>query len=219
MTIQDDRSCFPILSTILVRQVLNMGKYVDFYCNDNNRKLKKIIDPILTQEFRWIAQKDYDDFYSLGALVVWDCEKKFENRQIGDRQFRSFLSSCLRKKIKSRLTYMNREKRVFKDDDGNPVYEVSIDALIGDGDKETLGDLIPGRFYPDQLCCWDGEEVYSDKMLRYLGRLSMQQKQVLKLIVAGFVPDEIMERLHIERRQYAECRAAIRAYRNVSVLY
>ncbi len=196
-----------------------MGRYVDFYCSDNNRELKKIIDPILTQEFGWIAQKDYDDFYSTGALVVWDCEKKTENRPIGEGQFRGFLSSCLRKKIKSRLTYMNREKRVFKDNDGNPVYDVSIDALIGDGEREKLGDLISDRFYPDQPCSCDGEEIYSDKMLRYLARLSVQQKQVLQLLVAGFFPDEIMEKLHMEKRQYAECRAAIRAYRNVSILY
>lgn len=195
-----------------------MGRYVDFYCSDNNRELKKIIDPILTKEFGWIAQKDYDDFYSLAAFVVWDCEKRFENKQIEDRQFRSFLSSCLRKKVKSRLTYMNRKKRVFKDEDGNPVYEISMDALIGDGDRETLGSLIPDSYDLDMLI-GDMEEMYSDKMLRYLSRLSVQQKQVLKLIVDGFFPDEIMQKLHMGKRQYAECRSAIHAYRNVSLLY
>ena len=101
-----------------------MGKYIDFYCGNNNRELKKIVDSILNHHFRWIAQKDYDDFYSIAAQVVWECERRFDEKS---ESFHNFLSVCIHNRIKSQLTYMNRDKRVFKDEEGNPLYELSID--------------------------------------------------------------------------------------------
>ena len=56
-------------------------------------------------------------------------------------------------------------------------------------------------------------------MILYLNKLSVLQKKVLWLMIAGYVPGEIREELHINNKQYANCIAAIRAYRNVSVLF
>ncbi len=56
-------------------------------------------------------------------------------------------------------------------------------------------------------------------MLLYLSRLSGLQKEVLMLNIAGYLPGEIREELHISGKQYANCYAAIHSYRNVSVLF
>ena len=63
------------------------------------------------------------------------------------------------------------------------------------------------------------EEGYSKRMLLYLNRLSALQKEVLRLDIAGYLPNEIKEELHINEKQYVDCRAAIHSYRNVSVLF
>ena len=63
------------------------------------------------------------------------------------------------------------------------------------------------------------EEGYSKKMLLYLNRLSNLQKEVLRLNIAGYLPNEIREELHISEKEYADCYAAIHSYRNVSVLF
>ena len=65
----------------------------------------------------------------------------------------------------------------------------------------------------------DDEEEYSSKMLLYLSKLSNLQKEVLKLNIAGYLPNEIREELHINEKEYADCYAAIHSYRNVSVLF
>ena len=63
------------------------------------------------------------------------------------------------------------------------------------------------------------EEGYSKRMLLYLSKLSNLQKEVLRLNIAGYLPNEIREELHISEKQYADCYAAIHSYRNVSVLF
>ena len=53
----------------------------------------------------------------------------------------------------------------------------------------------------------------------YLGRLSDLQKEVLRLISIGFMPNEILEELHINSKMYEDCYNAIHSYRNISLLF
>ena len=62
------------------------------------------------------------------------------------------------------------------------------------------------------------EDTYSDKMDKYLNKLSDLQKEVLRLISIGFMPSEILEELHINQKMYEDCYNAIHAYRNTSIL-
>ncbi len=89
-----------------------MGKYVDFYCKDYNKELKKIVNAMLQRDFGWIAQKDYDDFYSYAAQVVWECEESFDETK--GISFHNYLLPCISRRIRTRITYMNRGKRIQK---------------------------------------------------------------------------------------------------------
>ena len=62
------------------------------------------------------------------------------------------------------------------------------------------------------------EEGYSKEMQKYLGKLSVLQREVLRLISIGFTPNEILEELHINQKSYEECYKAIHSYRNTVVL-
>ena len=129
-----------------------MKSWVDFYCGNNNKELKKLVNKILISNFGWVASSEYDDFYSLAAQVIWSCEQNFSNDK--NTSFNTYLISCLIRKIKTRITYMNRDKRKQKDIEGNLIADISYDELINDG--VTPDTLI---IYED-----DDTEEYSEKI-------------------------------------------------------
>lgn len=178
------------------------------YYADNAKKLHKMVDKILLK-FGGLSSKDIDDFYSLANEVFVDVMKRYDNSQ----SFDGFLYSCLANKIKTEITRRNREKR--KADR----MSISIDTPIGEDENTTIGDMIADEFSIEKEIFEVDEEGYSRRMLLYLSRLSNIQKEVLRLNISGYLPEEIREELHISKKEYADCYAAIRSYRNVSVLF
>lgn len=195
-----------------------MGQYVDFYCGNENKELKRIVNTILRKSFPWIPQKDYDDFYSIAALVVWDCENKFDKEKVKTEKFNSFVIACINNKIKTHITFMNRCKRSVKDEDGNLLQDYSLDASLNDEDNSTLGDIIADGFLIEKDFFEEREDTYSKEMNEYLGRLSDLQREVLRLISIGYMPSEILEELHINQKLYNDCYNAIHSYKNISIL-
>ncbi len=185
-----------------------MEQILNAYYVDNAKKLHKIVDEILSK-FGGLSGKDMDDFYSLANEVFVDVMKRYDPSQ----SFDNFLYSCLLNRIKTEITKRNCEKRRADR------MSVSIDAPVGDEESLTLGDLIADNFAIEREVFGVREEEYSRRMLLYLGRLSELQKEVLTLHAAGYLPGEIREELHIGKKQYADCCAAIHSYRNVSVLF
>ena len=111
------------------------------------------------------------------------------------------------------MTRRNREKR--KADR----MSISIDTPIGDDENCTIGDMIASDFSIEKELFEGNEEGYSQRMLQYLSRLSTLQKEVLRLNIVGYLPNEIREELQLSEKEYADCYAAIHSYRNVSVLF
>lgn len=177
------------------------------YYADNARKLHKVVDKILLK-FGGLSNKDLDDFYSLANEVFVDVMRRYDNSQ----SFDAFLYSCLLNKIKTEITRRNRQKRRADR------IAVSIDTPIGDEDS-TIGDMIAADFSVERELFENSEDGYGGRMASYLNRLSKLQKEVLKLNIAGYLPNEIREELHISEKQYVDCFTAIHSFRNVSVLF
>jgi len=180
---------------------------ITYYAN-NARKLHKVVDKILLK-FGGLTDKDLDDFYSLANEVFTDVMRRYDDSQ----SFDAFLYSCLLNKIKTEITRRNREKR--KADR----MSISIDTPVGDSENSTIGDMICDDFSIEKEIFEKNDEGYSRKMLLYLSKLSDLQKEVLRLNIAGYLPNEIREELHITDKQYNDCQTAIHSYRNVSVLF
>lgn len=185
-----------------------MDQILAAYYANNAKKLHIVVDKLLLK-FGGLSGKDTDDFYSLANEVFADVLNRYDNSQ----SFDGFLYICLSNKIKSEMTKRNREKR--KADR----MSISIDTPIGDEENSTLKDIIPDNVDIEKEIFEEKEEGYSKKMMLYLNRLSSLQKEVLKLIIAGYSATEISNILHITDKQYADCQAAIRSYRNVSLLF
>lgn len=111
------------------------------------------------------------------------------------------------------MTRRNRIKR------GAGRITIPLDALIGEDENTTVGDMIADSVTVEKIIFEEKEESFSKRMLLYLDRLSNLQREVLKRKTAGYLPDEIRKDLQISKREYAECNAAIHSYRSVSVLF
>ncbi len=202
-----------------------LEQIIHSYYENEARKLHKMVDSILFRlQFNNV---DKDDFYSLANEIFVSVLKNYDDQQ----NFDGFLYSCLDKKFKTEMTRRTRDKRCTKikirmiDENGNEtiktriIPDICIDTPLGDGENLTLGDTIADSFDTFNEVFEGKKEVYSKKVLNYLSRLSCLQKEVLKLIVAGYMPYEIKEELHITDSQYNDCQAAIHSYRNVSILF
>ena len=184
-----------------------MEEILAVYYADNAKKLHGTVDKILLK-FGGLSDKDRDDFYSLANEVFVDAMRRCDDLQAFD----VFLYSCLSNKIKTEITKINCEKRRADR------LSVSIDIPVGDDEDSTLGDLIADSFDMETAVFEKMGEGYSKRTMLYLNRLSNLQREVLKLMIDGYPSDEIRETLHINKKQYADCNAAIHSYRNVSVL-
>lgn len=185
-----------------------MDKLLITYYSNNAKKLHKLVDKIL-MKFGGLSNKDLDDFYSLANEVFVDVMRRYDNSQ----SFEGFLYSCLTNKIKTEMTRRNREKRRADR------MSISIDTPIDDDENTTIGDMIADNVTVEKVVFDENEEGYSKRMLIYLSRLSSLQKEVLRLNIAGYLPGEIREELHISEKEYTDCYAAIHSYRNISVLF
>ena len=179
---------------------------VDLYFKNDGKVLYCLIDKVL---FKLKFDVEKSDFYSLGSEIFLDALCRYDETQ----DFNGFLYSCLINKFKTEMTRRNRQKRQC---DNN---SISIDTPIGDEDGNfTIGDTIASKYTIEKEFFEEREESYSKEMCRYLGRLSNLQKEVLRLISIGFMPNEILEELHINQKMYEDCYQAIHSYRNISVL-
>ena len=182
-----------------------MEKIILSYYEDNAKKMRTMIDKIL---FRLKFNVDNEDFYSLGNEVFLDVLNRYDGKQ----DFDGFLYSCLVRKFKTEMTRRNRYKRQADR------MAISIDSPVGEDENMTLSDIIADKDTIEKIFFEENEDTYSAEMQRYLSRLSILQREVLRLISIGFNPNEILTELHINKKQYEDCYQAIHSYRNISVL-
>ncbi len=189
------------------REGKQMEEMMEAYYENNAGKLRRMVERILLK-FGKLSEWDLDEFYSLANEVFADVIERYDSA----RSFDSFLYSCLFNRIKTELTRMNREKRRADR------LAVSIDTFIDEDENITLGDIIAGDFLIEREVFEKGEEKFSRRTRTYLSRLSNVQRDVLRMCADGYSSDEIREKLRISKKQYADCRAAIHSYRNISAL-
>ena len=182
-----------------------MEKIILSYYENNAKKMRTMIDKIL---FRLKFNVDNEDFYSLGNEVFLDVLNRYDGKQ----DFDGFLYSCLVRKFKTEMTRRNRYKRQADR------MAISIDSPVGEDENMTLSDIIADKDTIEKIFFEENEDTYSAEMQRYLSRLSILQREVLRLISIGFNPNEILTELHINKKQYDDCYNAIHSYRNISIL-
>ena len=182
------------------------------YCENDMKKLKRLSKSIFMKFNEPLTNADYDDFYSLANLTLWQAYNSY-NPDNGVC-FGGFLHTCLQKKFKSELTKRHRYKRILNQ------LTTSLDAENEDEDKCSLMEYIPSDFDTfEEALKRQEKEQYQDKIQRYISKLSNQQINILNLIMDGYEPYEIREILDISERQYTNNMQIIRSYENVKILF
>lgn len=186
--------------------MLDESQILDEYYRENGRKLHSRVDKIL-QNFGGIAEKDYDDFYSIANEVFVDVLKKYNYSQ----KFDSFLCVCLSNKIKTEITRRNRIKRLSEKN------LLSLDAPVGEEGVSLSEQLISDFDMEAELCergCLPGEE----KIEKYFAGLSRLQRRILELKMNDISKKDILERLNITEKVYEKNFEQLRSYDKTSVL-
>jgi RNA polymerase sigma factor (sigma-70 family) len=182
------------------------------YCENDMKKLKRMSKSIFLRFNEPLAKADYDDFYSLANLTLWQAYNSY-NPDNGVC-FEGFLHTCLQKKFKSELTKRHRYKRILNQ------LTTSLDAENEDEDKCSLMEYIPSDFDTfNEVVKRQEKEQYQDKIQQYISKLSRQQVNILNLLIDGYEPYEIREILELSERDYTSNMQIIRSYENVKMLF
>lgn len=194
-----------------------MGQYIDLYCGDENKKIKWIVDSIL-RKYGGINQCDYDDFYSLAAMVCWKCEEEYDPTR--GVPFEPFFRGRLSNKIMTMITARNRDKRTAKievvdEDSGEtrkvPIPDVRLDAPIGNEEGLTIGDTIPSKS--------DIDKYQNEKVERYLSSLPELPRKMADLIMDGCCKNDIKAILKMDDKQYQNSWKILNSYEKKRTLF
>lgn len=195
--------------TLDERILLNekLQPYLEPYYENDGKKLSKLVDEILIRLKYYDVEKD--EFVSLADEIIVNAMYDYDFKQ----DFNGYIYRCLENKFKTEMTRRNRYKRQADR------IALSLEEKVGNDDKNvTIGELIADKNTVESDFFEEREETYSKKMSTYLGKLSNLQKEVLRLISIGFMPNEILKELHINQKMYEDCYNAIHSYRNTSIL-
>ena len=200
---------------------------IQWLFEDEAKEMKKICNKYMVK-FGGISEMDYDDFYS---QVGWDVSVASKNyHPIDDKSFKEFIYGVIKLSVCKQMTHRNRGKRQLivekeiVDEAGNKttikeyIPTVSLDAPVGEEGGMTVREMLAHKSTTETEFFDKREDTYRDRMNKYLNKLSSLQREVLRLISIGFMPNEILEELHINKKMYEDCYKAIHSYRNISVL-
>lgn len=170
----------------------------------NNWKLiqAKVVVPLWKRKFKSMyegAKMDYDDFESLAGIELTKAIHAFDSEK---SNIFTFSTNVITKKAMTELrncTQRDVRKTLHVSD--------SVDSLDG-----HMIENIPNKYR-------DNDEALSEKMLKYLNRLSKLQRKVLLLQSEGFDNESIKTALKIDEKTFLEALQGIKAYRNISILF
>ena len=163
---------------------------------------KKVILPLWNGKFKTMYERvklDYDDFESLAGIELTKAIKTFDSEM---SNLFTYSTKVVTQKATTELrdcTQRDKRKALY-------VAE-SVDALER----------------PEEIPCdcdfETPEDAVSEKMKKYLDRLSKLQREVLFAISDGYTNEEIIARFKITTKDMTEICSAIKSYRNISILF
>lgn len=182
------------------------------YCKDDMKLLKSISRSIFLKFNEQISTADYDDFYSIANMTLWQAYNSY-NPDMGI-SFDGFLRSCLKKRFKTELTRRHRKKRILNQ------LSISLNESNDDDGDFTLLDSIASDFDTfKEVIKHQGKEQYTNKVQQYISNLTNQQVSILNLLIDGYKPNEIRRVLDMSSAEYTSNMQIMRSYEKVKILF
>lgn len=168
------------------------------------------------KNFGGVYQKDYDDFYSIANETIAKAIGGFSGSS--EKEFDTYIKSCLIKRFKTEMTARNRQKRsnTQTDKDGNKIFfqDVSLDAPIDEEGTVMLGETISAKD--------DIEDLFNNEidgeLERFLNSLSVTQRGICKKIMSGLSAKEIKSEMGLGNNQFADELKVIKSFEKTSQL-
>ena len=166
---------------------------------------RRVILPLWNGKFKTMyasVKMDYDDFESLAGLELSKAIQSFDPEK---SNILTFSTRVISKKAMTELrdcTQRDKRKALHLAE--------SVDALDKDVAETIFGDDLEFLSPKNDL---------SEKMNRYLDRLSRLQRDILFARSEGFTDEEIIVGFKITAKELADAYSAIKSYRNVSILF
>ena len=161
-----------------------VGTYSDYYCSNGNQRLKPIVDNIIRKQFSWLPQSEYDECYSIAGQTVWYCETRYDKKR--NNSFEKYLINSLNRKLKTRITHLNRKKRKGSLDN------ISLDAYIDEEENMTVSDMVADK----------QDEDVSSLTQRYLDSITKLQRKIAEMIMAGYDSETIKKELGLSDNKF-----------------
>ena len=182
------------------------------YCENDMKRLTRISRSIFMKFNESLSNADYDDFYSVANLVLWQAYNSYDPKM--GVKFEGFLHSCLSKKFKTELEYRHRQKRVLNQ------FAVSLDAASENDEEYCLMNCVASDFDTfEEVVRRQEKDQFQDKVQKYISRLSKQQIRILNMLLDGYKPNEIQQTLKISSKEYVKELHIMRSYENVKILF
>lgn len=184
-------------------------RILEEYASNGMAKLRKVSYPLFIK-FGGISEKDHDDFYSKANMELWKATEAFDNSK--GVPFEAYLLGCLKRKFKTEMTGLNREKR--KADR----LSSSLDTPIGEDEGMTLGDTLASNYSVESVALDKICTLKDESTQKYLNSLSPKQKQIAELIMNEYEPSEIKKNLGLSDKQYNDYLKDMRTFEKTMVL-
>ena len=194
------------------------------YFGNGCRKVKNLIYEIgKMPDYKWIVHKDLNDVVSLAGLIFTDIEKNNRFDISNGTSFEGFFKSCIKKKLLSEMTTVNRKRRTpegFDKDkeDNNWNWLTSLDCPLGDEGNGTLGDCIAAnKSVEDEVfgICSESDE----RVEEYLNGLSESVRKVVEMKMSGIKVQDIKNDLGLSEKMYKKCMNSAKSYEKTKVLF
>lgn len=192
--------------------------------SDNLKQVKSIIDKWASTFGKNGTHMDYDDFCSMANIEIWKIAFSFDPDK--NDNMKEYIKSRLENKMKQTENMHNREKRVpyLRDKNGKLILDKEKKPTIlhnkNMDEKNDNGCLLSDTFDSgfdifDEI---NMEYMQSEKIKKYLSRLSILQRKIIKLMCIGYEKKDIKKKLHIDDREYINNLLVIRSYENKKIL-
>ena len=167
---------------------------------------------------------DYHDFCSMANMEIWKIAFSFDPDK--NDNMKEYIKSRLENKMKQTENMHNREKRVpyLRDENGKLVLDKEKKPIIlhnkNMDEKNEQGSTLSETFKSDFDIENEIDEQFtqSEKIKKYLSRLSILQRKIIRLMCIGYEKKDIQEKLHISDREYTNNLLVIRSYENKKIL-
>ena len=188
---------------------------VNFFYSNNGKEIKIICNQILHSIWNDVPYYYRDDFESVAGITILQSLNTYNLNKGSEKldDIRKYVNTSIKLNFISYIYNINNlkhggdgnwdhEKRYEngkKVKKGVKVKFVNIDDKVKEGSDTTYADILPGGKSVEDVVF---ENKKASKLEACINKLNKTQKKIVSLMIDGYKPNEIQEKLQLTNKQY-----------------